>query len=595
MEKDVESRYKFPTDRDLSKEEIGHVYGEIERKDWSIYGEAGGEHILTISAHKPIYIGDIILIWDYKEGRYVAAKIVGQTPPELDTDNYKNYSKDGQYTEKTAELIKTGHTDSLEYPSLYDADAFAVISQDGTRVEPLTFTPHPRASVVYPKFEEVCVSLGIPKKGIPLGVLMTGNRIYLHDGKGVSLPLPYSDFIRHLLINGTIGVGKTEILKYIGTSLAKAGFSVVVIDLDDEWSEILNPANTKGFSDEDIMIWLHMGLKAEGLEPLIFSYASKSQKSPMDKQDFSVNFSDLSGVELKYYLPGLTCAAMDVLPGLVNEYRKGPQADYTERTHRLNTLEGFISWLRQRTKQLSHIAHEKTCEVIVRYANAVMDIFDRNASGLNPADVIKPGQISVISLADLKGSDIATKVVMLYVLRQVSKAVEKGQGSIPIEVIIDEAHQITPKVYPSELTDYQASVNHLIESTARLGRRRWMGLIFATHMPDDLSSALFNLCNTKILLQMSDPVLESILCELPILSGVRRRLISSFPNGRALIFSPALKTDLIVQFPRCTVFHRQAEKDLEDKIEEALQKKSKESGLSSSSLVAGDFSTKSRL
>lgn len=559
-------RYKFPTDRDLTKEEIGHVYGERERKDWPKYSE--DQNILAIASREPLYIGDIVLIWDYKEGKYVVAKVVGHVSPELDIESYSTYAKGSQYKEKTTELIKKGHTEFLERPSLYDVDAFGVLDKGSNRVQPLTFAPHPRASVVSPTFEEVCLSLNLPEKGVPLGVYMTGNMIYLHFNKAITLSLPYGALIRHILIAGTTGVGKTEILKHIAVSLANVGFAVPVIDLEGEWLVISQPADTSGFTVDDKLIWTYMGLAQRGVNPLIFSYAPEKltdeEKAKATITYFSINFADLSGDEMRYYLPGLSSAAMEVLPGLVNEYR---------RTNNTNKLYDFIAWIRRNRSTLQHISHEKTSELIVRCAGAVVDIFDRNALRLNGNAIVKSGQISVISLVNVKEKGLATRIVILYTLIQLSKAAENRKDETPTEVLVDESHRVVPRMSPPDYQDYQASVNHLIENIARLGRRRWMGLIFATHTPDDLSPLLFNLCNTKIFLQMSGPVLESISRDLPVLSGVRRRLISSFPQGRALLFSPTLRTDVIIQFPRSIVFHRQAEKDLEGRIEEWIANK----------------------
>lgn len=558
IEKDLKAPYPFPPDRDLGKEEIGKVYGQRSGKEWVTYGETQEIIPIAVPSKEKVYIGDVLLIWDFREDTYVAVKVVGHTFPELKTEDFDQYAKGEEPKIPTAQQIKDGRYEFLEIPTLYDADAIGVLAPQSNQLQPLTFAPHSKAPVVRPTFDETRIALGLPEKGIPIGLYMHGNKIFLQEEKSMMVLLPYSDFIRHILMAGTTGVGKTEILKHTSYQLAKSGFSVITIDFENEWIQIKEPADTERFTEEDKGVWNLMGIQEEKFDDVkVFTYAGGNANG------FSINFEDIPSSEMRYYIPGLTTAAMHTLAGLIDKYRE-------DRPKGL--LNGFIKWLDERKGYLKDISHPLTSEGIIRYAGAVAHVFDRGYPVLNVKELIKPGQISIVSLRKISHDILASKVVMLHTFIQISK--EKENNPTPTELVLDEAHRIVPRAVPKEYSDYQSSVNALIESRARLGRRRFLGLFFATHSPDDLSSVLFMLCNTKILLQMSGPVLETLARDMPMLSGARRRLLSAFPRGRGLVFSPTFQTDLIVRFPRSPMYHRQAEKDLENQIEEHLRQAS---------------------
>lgn len=555
-EKKIEPPYIFPSNRDLKNDEIGKVYGQRSGEAWVTYSETQQIIPIAVPAKEKVYIGDVLLIWDFKEGVYVAVKVVGHTYPELKTEDFSTYAKGEEHKVPTAQEIDNGRYDFLEHPTLYDGDALGVLNTKNKQVEPLTFAPHSKGTVVRPTFAETRTALGLHEKGIPIGLYMHGNKIFMQEEESMSVMLPYSEFIRHVLLTGTTGVGKTEILKYISYQLAQQGFAVITIDFEKEWTQINESAKIAGFTEEDLKVWELMGLQADKFKGMkVWTYAGD------EGTGFSINFNDIPSGEMSYYIPGLTSAAMRSLPSLIDRFRD---------TKNTQTLQQFVSWLDTNRRQLENIAHPYTSEAIIRCASAASHVFDRGFPALDVKEMLKHGQISVISLQNISHDRLASKIVMVYAFMQISK--EKEHNNTPTELVLDEAHRIVPRFVSSEYNEYQSSVNTIIINRARLGRRRYLGLLFATHSPNDLSGILFNLCNTKILLQMSGPVLETLARDMPVLSGARRGLLTQFPKGRGLVFSPTFKTDLIVRFPRSPMYHKQAEKDLDDQIEEYLKK-----------------------
>lgn len=75
-------------------------------------------------------------------------------------------------------------------------------------------------------------------------------------------------------------------------------------------------------------------------------------------------------------------------------------------------------------------------------------------------------------------------------------------------VIMDEAHEYFPQSNREDVA--KDVVEELINKIMRLGRVRNIGVILATHVPDDLNPLVLQLTNTKIVMRNEDHVLKSL-------------------------------------------------------------------------------------
>jgi DNA helicase HerA-like ATPase len=68
-------------------------------------------------------------------------------------------------------------------------------------------------------------------------------------------------------------------------------------------------------------------------------------------------------------------------------------------------------------------------------------------------------------------------------------------------VIVEEAHEFLS-------AGRRESMEHLLEQVSRIarrGRKRWLGLVFVTQLPQHLPSELFGLVNSYVLHKIADP------------------------------------------------------------------------------------------
>lgn len=108
----------------------------------------------------------------------------------------------------------------------------------------------------------------------------------------------------------------------------------------------------------------------------------------------------------------------------------------------------------------------------------------------------------------------------------------------PVLVLIDEAHEYFPQTQRGEEVSKEA-VEDMINRLTRLGRVRRIGVVFATHMPEDLNPLVIQLSNTKVVFRSDESVLESF--------GLREygQLLRIAPSGVAVAKSYAFRTGVL--------------------------------------------------
>lgn len=85
---------------------------------------------------------------------------------------------------------------------------------------------------------------------------------------------------------------------------------------------------------------------------------------------------------------------------------------------------------------------------------------------------------------------------------------KRKQNSLLTLVIMDEAHEYFPQT--TQETVSKDIVEGLINRIMRLGRVRNIGVILATHMPDDLNPLVLQLTNTKLVMRNDVEVLRKL-------------------------------------------------------------------------------------
>ena len=110
-------------------------------------------------------------------------------------------------------------------------------------------------------------------------------------------------------------------------------------------------------------------------------------------------------------------------------------------------------------------------------------------------------------------------------------------------VIIEEAHEFLS-------AERMEKTKILFEQVARIakrGRKRWLGLVFVTQLPQHLPRQVFGLVNSYILHKITDPQVVSTLQRT--VSGIDTGLwhrLSGLAPGQAIVSFPHMTRPLLV-------------------------------------------------
>ena len=110
-------------------------------------------------------------------------------------------------------------------------------------------------------------------------------------------------------------------------------------------------------------------------------------------------------------------------------------------------------------------------------------------------------------------------------------------------IVIEEAHEFLS-------AERIEKMDNLFEQVARIakrGRKRWLGLVFVTQLPQHLPRQIFGLVNSYILHKITDPQVVAALRKT--VSGIDESLWNRLPGlapGQAIASFPHMARPLLV-------------------------------------------------
>jgi DNA helicase HerA-like ATPase len=137
-----------------------------------------------------------------------------------------------------------------------------------------------------------------------------------------------------------------------------------------------------------------------------------------------------------------------------------------------------------------------------------LGLFDTpQTSSLDYSEMLKPGRVSIIDLSDTDSQQV-NNLVIAQLLRGVQnrqdecykEAIKKEEKPLQTLVLIEEAHEFLSR---ERIKNMQV----LFEQVARIsrrGRKRWLGLVFITQLPQHLPDEVLGLINNWILHKIND-------------------------------------------------------------------------------------------
>ncbi|WP_241758103.1 ATP-binding protein [Myxococcus landrumensis] len=153
--------------------------------------------------------------------------------------------------------------------------------------------------------------------------------------------------------------------------------------------------------------------------------------------------------------------------------------------------------------------------------------------------MLTPGRVSVIDLSDTDSPQL-NNLVIADILRGLQETQEarytranaKGQDVTPVLIVIEEAHEFLSASRISQMPV-------LFEQVARIakrGRKRWLGLVFVTQLPQHLPQEVLGLLNNFIVHKITD---SSVIARMQrAVGGIDESLwnrVSRLAPGQALV------------------------------------------------------------
>jgi DNA helicase HerA-like ATPase len=408
---------------------------------------------------------------------------------------------------------------------------------------------------------------------------------------------------RHLGILGTTGGGKSTTVSGLTASFQQAGIATIIIDTEGEYTQIYQP------TDDQTMLTALEKRKKEphGVEKVRVYHLYGRETACPDKprtMPFSLQFSELSPylvmevLELNEAQQLRYQKAYDIAKRLLRELRVFP-ANLQEQEELLELDEMETGYRRMRIEHMYDIvracaeiaagerspedfrapeyrfwssefmqAKDKVSEKLKNEKRNLdhpaswrivqgrlsqllrLKIFDNpSADPITYQELTQPGQVSIIDLSDTDSPQI-NNLVIAELLRGLQLAqetnyrrAEQGGPQRRVMVIIEEAHEFlsAERIKQMPILFQQAA------RIARRGRKRWLGMVFVTQLPQHLPDEVLGLINNYILHKISDAnVISRLKRSLGVIDNSLWQRLPNLAPGQALVVMSSFARPLLV-------------------------------------------------
>jgi len=382
-------------------------------------------------------------------------------------------------------------------------------------------------------------------------------RIGLADGyENLVVNIPQHNkslFPRHFGVLGTTGSGKSTTVSGMIAKAQKSQKAIVVIDTEGEYTAINEPTDSAQMQEALV----RNGFSAGGVENThlyrLVGRESSNSNHP-SSTEFSLRFSALSPFAIQeildlsvaqterffkaYDATKIAMERLKIWPVTEDEKRKRFEVDEFERGWPKMTLQMIYDVVAQiaadvdkgdaeprlitkqfddNRNQLRQIIGSVNPPKNIPSWRALQGALGRlvrlrifDTSSVNPlpyADMLVPGRVNIIDLGDTDSPQI-NNLVIAEMLRGVQRqqesnykrAVQGGTSPTSTLVFIEEAHEFLSAQRISKMPVLYQQVSRI----AKRGRKRWLGLIFITQLPQHLPDEVIGLINNWVLHKIGD-------------------------------------------------------------------------------------------
>lgn len=453
---------------------------------------------------------------------------------------------------------------------------------------PPRFRPLPNSPVFVLSKEETADALKVKADpGVTMGMAIGHEDIEVQIPSNKKTVLP-----RHIGILGTTGGGKSTTVSGLMAQFQKKGIATIVIDTEGEYTHVDKPTEDKHMQK----LLQRRGIPKEGIKnTTVYHLVGRDTRAEgkTATRPFTLNFSSLSPYAAADIL-GLTEAQFgrffktyDAAKLILKDCGIYPVKGQEQDAMEINEFDS--GWPHMTISLLIDVASMILSGITGAAANPFNDFIKRNQakvqvridavqtdnepswlallsklwqlhrtkvfdnSGAKPipfSEIIKPGTLTIVDLSDTD-STMINNIVIANLLREIQvvqekaydTALKKNTSPTPVSIIIEEAHEFLSKEKIGRMTNLFEQVAKI----ARRGRKRWLGLVFVTQLPQHLPDEVLGLINSFILHKINDANVVSRLKRS--IGGVDNSLWNKLPNlapGQAIVSTPSISRSLLV-------------------------------------------------
>jgi hypothetical protein len=416
---------------------------------------------------------------------------------------------------------------------------------------------------------------------------------------------------RHTGILGTTGGGKSTTVAGLVHQLQKAGVATVLIDVEGEYTEMdlptedkqmqaalkrrgLVPAGTKNLRIFHL-VGRETSREATGgfVRPFCLKFSHLSPHAvmeildlpPAQQERFLKAYDTLKLIlkdleifprrgeeqlalevdELESGYPRMTLLQLidvanvftDMAANSKDDKGKDKSKEFGEHPRTLHLVSPELRGKEQQIKQRAAIAQAPGNVISWRgllgklWRVQRLQVFDNpKAPPLAHASLLQPGSVAVIDLSDTDSPQV-NNLVIADLLRGVQKEQEEhfrqaeaaGKRPTPVVVIIEEAHEFLS----AQRINQMPVLFQQVAKIAKRGRKRWLGLVFVTQLPQHLPDEVLGLVNNFILHKIADGgVVDRLRKSISGLDKGQWGMLPGLAPGQALVSLTSMTRPLLV-------------------------------------------------
>lgn len=328
---------------------------------------------------------------------------------------------------------------------------------------------------------------------------------YIHSNPNLKVMLSNEHILRHILIVGSTGSGKSTTASILADKAAEKDYAVIIVDWHGEYESLLRHSKSS-------VVYANL-LKGAILEPL--SLEDLIKREP------------LSFIEILESALELTPPQAHILEDAVNLLVQ----KFVGRGYCIDLIIDIIQ-----NSATSARWYTESREALLRKLKPLSSVYLNIQWNKLTRVKIEKRKVHIFDISSISNTRVR-RIITSLLIRSIILSAQYNNIVKPTMLVIDEAHNIFYNENP--LTTLIAEV------------RKWgIGFIIITQAPSMLSPVIIKNTNTKIIHTLKTSSDINTVVSAAILKKEHIKIVSSLKPGEALLVIPELAEPILVKISR---------------------------------------------